>query len=385
MSKPAYPKKLLLASAIFTSILFFLVLCSLIAEFTYLAIKKKLYFQEIESVLSEKDLTRNSFKRYRSKFTVSKDRLKQRILAVGGSTTYGFGVSALQTWPALLEIILEKHAPGRYEVINLGRLGGHLEEFSENFLFSLNEFIPREKWLRGSPEQFDQVPRASWGWRDLSPDLIILAPIVNDTAPDYLAVSSFRPTARLANNLRFRCVQTFFCESMALGYFFKKFMWLVENRGSSSLVDESEKLAIIQKRYERSLEHFLDLWDSKTAIYLVGLPLLFNKDDGEKEARQAGMYWSIDPSKSLMAEVNYLPKLIALEEAVREGVALRRGLPYKELGESIKSLTLKKRIKYYLDSAHLDAKGNELIAREIWGTFFKSQNSFLKTLSFSGL
>ncbi len=43
-----------------------------------------------------------------------------RIIALGGSNTFGFAVSDSQTWPAQLERVLNKKLPGRFEVWNAG-------------------------------------------------------------------------------------------------------------------------------------------------------------------------------------------------------------------------------------------------------------------------
>ncbi len=43
-----------------------------------------------------------------------------RIIALGGSNTFGFAVSDSQTWPAQLERVLNEKLPGRFEVWNAG-------------------------------------------------------------------------------------------------------------------------------------------------------------------------------------------------------------------------------------------------------------------------
>ncbi len=45
---------------------------------------------------------------------------RYRILCLGDSRTYGFGVEDDETWPARLQAILDERAPGRYDVINAG-------------------------------------------------------------------------------------------------------------------------------------------------------------------------------------------------------------------------------------------------------------------------
>ncbi len=46
-----------------------------------------------------------------------------RVLCLGGSNVYGAGLQDEQTWPAQLQARLDRRAPGRYEVWNLGVSG----------------------------------------------------------------------------------------------------------------------------------------------------------------------------------------------------------------------------------------------------------------------
>ena len=117
------------------------------------------------------------------------------------------------------------------------------------------------------------------------------------------------------------------------------------------------------------------MWDKHIQIHLIGLPFVFNSEDGKNEASRAGRYWNINSSKSLMKEVDYLPKLETLEAEVRNLVASRRGLLHKELGQDIKKRSFGKRLSYYLDSIHLNGKGNALIAKEIMDSFFVGQSA----------
>ncbi|MBF0557135.1 MAG: hypothetical protein HQK96_21690 [Nitrospirae bacterium] len=125
---------------------------------------------------------------YRESFSIKKSG-RIRILAIGGSTTYGFGVAPENTWPKILAEKLEKAFPGKYEVINLGRIGGHLEEFIQNYHTNANIEITREKWISGIRPAEKDI--SDWGWKDLKPDIILIAPVMNDTAPDYL--NTFEP------------------------------------------------------------------------------------------------------------------------------------------------------------------------------------------------
>jgi len=66
-----------------------------------------------------------------------------RIIAVGSSTTYGFGLNAYQAYPFVLqEILREDYGYAHVEVINAGVIGYTSYEILTNFQFRLLEFDP---------------------------------------------------------------------------------------------------------------------------------------------------------------------------------------------------------------------------------------------------
>jgi len=67
-----------------------------------------------------------------------KDATKLRILAIGGSTTYGTGVSNHQTWPYYLDSLLSERA----EVMNFGISGHSTVEHLILSLFIIPEYQP---------------------------------------------------------------------------------------------------------------------------------------------------------------------------------------------------------------------------------------------------
>ena len=74
---------------------------------------------------------------YRNKeFNESKTAI--RIGCLGGSSTWGGGVNADETWPAFLQRYLDKDSPGKYEVINAG-FGSYNAKMVLNLIE--NEFI----------------------------------------------------------------------------------------------------------------------------------------------------------------------------------------------------------------------------------------------------
>lgn len=90
---------------------------------------------------------------------ISKKRhTAKRVVCLGGSTTYGLGLSYSNTYPKLLQNYLDKHAgAGHYEIINAG--------------------IPAHRL----PNIIEQVKHVILG---LEPDIIILMNVFNNLADD---------------------------------------------------------------------------------------------------------------------------------------------------------------------------------------------------------
>lgn len=316
------------------------------------------------------------FKRYRKPFAIKKDH-RFRILTIGGSTTYGYGLPEQLSWPALLGERLDKEYPSQFEVINLGRVGGHLEEFILNHHSASKVFIPREKWISSPFNRPNKNQLAAWGWKDLNPDLIILAPVINDLGPDYLVSartntllfgSKFDPNISGLSR---------FIHKFALSHYIQRFSSTIMVQRPDSAEIEKSKLFTIRESYRNNLEKYLDLWKEEKVV-LLGLPLLFQAKDGRKEVKKAGLFWNLENKASLEQEVIYLPKLEALGKEVRSTMSSKKGVVVNEIGVAIKEKPFNKRLRLYLDSIHANAEGTALIADEIF-------NDILPHLSFKPL
>ncbi len=338
------------------------VLSIIVSEIVFYAQNKYWFFRPVRSASSVKE--RNDFSLYREPFSIPRQKDRIRILAMGGSTTYGLGLDLSATWPKLLSARLNKHFPNRYEVINLGRLGGHLEEFIQNYHRSSTVYIPRDKWSNGDRPGTKDF--ADWGWKDLNPDIIILVPIVNDTAPDYIYFSEPNIIAKAAHKVLSAGGKPFLFNKLALGFYFKKLLTILELKNRRQTTDLSVRLNKIRSDYTKNLVDFIQLWDTQTRIYLIGLPLLFNKEDGEKQVRQAALYWNISDTSSLLQEVHYIPVLEDLEKSVRLEVAQEKKIYYREVGKNIKAQSFSKRLRLYIDSAHMNTSGVKIISDEIF-------------------
>jgi len=76
-------------------------------------------------------------------FSVTKDPNTFRIVAVGDSLTFGWGVELNESWPKVLENILNsQNMPRKFEVLNLGLPTSNMEEKVEFFLLKGLKYDP---------------------------------------------------------------------------------------------------------------------------------------------------------------------------------------------------------------------------------------------------
>jgi len=225
------------------------ILSLIVSEIAFYAQNKYWYFKPVLSASPVKE--HNDFSLYREPFSISRQNNRIRIVAIGGSTTYGLGVDSSATWPKRLSAQLNKRFPNQYEVINLGRLGGHLEEFLQNYAQSSTVYIPRDKWIAGERPKASSF--AKWGWKDLNPDIILLAPVVNDTAPDYLYLAEPNIIARSARRLLDAEPNSFFFNKLALGFYIKKSLVVLELRNRKPVINDEVQLARIRQEYKKNL------------------------------------------------------------------------------------------------------------------------------------
>ncbi|MBF0557136.1 MAG: hypothetical protein HQK96_21695 [Nitrospirae bacterium] len=155
-----------------------------------------------------------------------------------------------------------------------------------------------------------------------------------------------------------------FPRKLAIVYYIRKMLLLIESRNNRVINNDSELLRLIAHRYDENLKKFITLWDKHVHIYLIGLPFLFDKEDSAKQARTAALYWNV-PEESLLKEVRYMPILEKLEHDVRRDVSEKLNISHFETGKEIKEHTFSKRIRLFIDSVHMNSTGTEIIAGEI--------------------
>lgn len=307
----------------------------------------------------------NDFKLYRKPFAIKKKPGRVRILTVGGSTTYGFGVKSEDTWPRRLEQKLNERFPGKFEVVNVAYLGGHLEGFIADFQKASRTYITREKWLEGArpaPES-----KAKWGWSELDPDIVIVVPIVNDTAPDFTYIRSHGHAGRWRSRLESYLETAPLLRNLAISYYLKRIILKAPQPTKGFRPDDA--YLRIRESYKENLKQFISLWGAERRIYLLGLPWLFSKDDSSESVELAMQVWGVTDQKELMDELSYFPSLEQIE--IEQRAAVKKELAgyslfSNEIGKSLKARPYRERLRFYLDPVHVTAEGNELFAREIY-------------------
>ncbi|MBF0556631.1 MAG: hypothetical protein HQK96_19100 [Nitrospirae bacterium] len=305
----------------------------------------------------------NEMKIYRKPFSVQKGK-RFRILSIGGSTTYGVGVNTTFTWPHLLQEKLDNNFPGKYEVINLGIKGGHLEEFIQNYYASLTEFISKGDWDNNLVNGNLKVPHADWGWKDLNPDLIIMAPTIADMMSDF--VSERNRMAVFAQYLLHLLDGTWFSQNAAICFYISKELATIDFNNRKEPTNEAQKLDLIQRDYKSHLEQFINLWRKDIPIYIVGFPVLFKATDGKDNVEKAARYWNIQDKANLYKNAALLPKFVDMGQKIETAIAIKYNIRHKELGEEIRTLPFNDRLEYYMDSVHMKSKGTQVLAEQIY-------------------
>lgn len=307
----------------------------------------------------------NDFRLYRRTFPLQKHPGQVRILIVGGSTTYGFGVSARDTWPSQLAQKLNDRYPGRFEVVDVSYLGGHLEGFISDYMLASRRYISRERWLQGDRPRRAEL--ADWGWRQLDPDVVIIAPIVNDTAPDFTFLRAHRSQESWPQRLELALNSSPVVGRLAISHYLTVALRKLPSPAPGFQADRA--IRQIRESYKGNLMRFIELWGPERKLFLLGLPWLFNADDSRESVELAMEAWGMTDRTELADELSYFPILETMEAQVRHELVnelARKNVVGVEIGKRIKDRPFRQRLPLYLDALHARPEGHEVFAGEVF-------------------
>lgn len=264
----------------------------------------------------------------------------KRILMIGGSTTFCWGVKDEETYPKMVEKMFLK-GNNAFEFVNGGCLGIH----SYHHLMRLQKL-----YLALKPD----VVTIFIGWNDF----ITYFLAVDDWKPNnpYI-ISAFKDIRILKSWLYsksslYRVIYSLFMNwrfSRSIRKFYKQNKYKV-------------KLEMVKASLRRNLEKMIDAFSThniKTVI--IQFPWLLNENQIQKELAEITAYKNIDVERTkLMAHVprNAYPVFDEIKKSKKISVAY--------CDRIFKAMPLKKRSELFIDEIHLSAAGNRLLAQCIY-------------------
>lgn len=285
-----------------------------------------------------------------------------RILALGGSTTYGHA-DFYRTWPYILEQKLNSYYPGQFEIINLGIPGCSTEQL---LYFSSK-----------SPSTHD-------GFLDLNPDMVIIMPVWNDFLNDF----SKHHTNMNTINQRFR--ENWFVRKTALGYYVYRLIYahlieglfanITEEFPENQKFDENSDeyagrwLNFFASDLNRTipgfafgirLEKIIELYrDSGVSVMLATSPCIWPADVEFKEARQVMEKYQVEEAKT---PENMIKAWLFMEEWDRQVITKVAGKTNQECEDFTEYFrnrypTMLSRVEFFQDGTHFNLNGNTLLA-----------------------
>ena len=305
----------------------------------------------------------SALREYRETFNFRKKAAVFRILCIGGSTTRGVGVLPEESYPALLQQKLEVKAPGSYEVFNLGLQSANTGDFIARF--------------------YRASDTAEFGWRDLRPDLVIIAPLWNDLNAEVLESRISRFTGSLTWQQLTGFVKTHLSSRWALGHYI--YVWLentaqdVKDRHyAADKRDFSRRLDIAKVNFRKHLEKDIILWQAeKVKIYLMVFPCLIEEEwpDEEVAALMRG-FGSRPESEYAFFSYRKYPAIQKADKEVISSIAQEYGVEYFDFSKLAMGMPAQKKADkaYFIDSIHLGVKLNEEIAGRLSDAVLAEKN-----------
>lgn len=342
--------------------------------------------------------TNSANRLYREPINYTKKNKCYRVVCIGGSTTYGIGASDNATYPYILQQKLNAVAPGRFEVINLGKQSGHIRQFLLDSYKSSFEFEPNyihdAHWLNYNEIKEEHFKNcAKFGWLDLKPDMLIIAPCWNDinNLVMWHGMGSDKEIG-----LGFTCRNLFtivefsnFFQKYALGYYLKELVYIIaqhildEHIIKSKIMESDEEVnAVINKiekkknspecdkikhNYEKNLIFLLSLYRdilSNPEILLVTLPGLYgNNELNNTEVKYLANTHNVSYEREM---VSYLSTQLAetIERESMENISEKYNIRLINISGKLEKLDMNERMNslIFCDPIHLTYRGNSLVA-----------------------
>lgn len=322
---------------------------------------------------------------YRERFNYKKGKVL-RVLAIGGSTTWGarggyFGPSEpYLTYPSILEQKVMSFPNIDIEVFNLGRCG---------FRIGLHA-LPQ---MNGP--KFDKDSYA-FGLDDLKPDLVLIAPVWNDLLHEvrYDLVNKPFFMNTTYNDVMEMMERNWFVQRFAFGFFAWNYIsqlagkdpqFIIDENNSKETVDALFKYAIERKliflksdafnqakeRYKKILFEYCRLWKKSGAkVFLITLPGLVKEDlSGEDILRihkhlpaQAGR--NVEES-DLYNDMIY-PYIEATDREIITAVSKELNIGLIDISSMYANISTTEKLELFSDLLHFSTKGNLLLSDVIF-------------------
>ncbi len=333
----------------------------LIVEAVYLTANGHLYASKVARAERGSSATTTTLRTFR-RLPPSPHAHEYRVVTLGGSTTYGMGLEEEQTWPYLLQERLHAASGEAYEVLNLGYLGGHLEQIRENFVAISTRRVSRYDWISAPSDRPGPSDLLDFGVQDLQTRVVILTPIVNDTVPDFFMTTHW--SDGLCRNLRGGRLSRY----LAFTYYTCE---LSLGRRSAAAPRTEARLPGILRGFRSRLQAFVEDFRANpalrgTSLVLMSLPTLFHEGERAEDVKRAATYWGRPVSEySLAEQARYYPMILRMEEEVIAEIAAKYGLPYFRLFGLFDEISFRKRLQFFNDAVHVNAEGAAKVATVI--------------------
>lgn len=271
-----------------------------------------------------------------------------RILCIGGSTTRGVGIDRQQSYPSFLQQILDKESGGHFEVFNLGLHGGTTPDFIQRFYKASRD--------------------ADFGWRDLSPDAVIIVPVWNDLRGDLLAESDLY----FVGSIKWKDALTFIKDNLssrlALGYYVYKALALRYEKVLSQYQKNDINFVILRlrpakERLRHKINRIIEQWRRRgVKVYLAVFPSLI--EEGWPDGLLMSYLKQNYPESVFFGHRQY-PIIQDADREVINKIAKDKNIHCFDFSNLAKGMFPVTKLKLFVDAVHLGPELNYEIAQGI--------------------